>query len=107
MIHAHNGIVPFDRRFYSEFIAQLSERHYPHCPDPPWCRALYTAAAIAPCDTPSPLHTGNQLHNKNTTWRVGSPEPTRCSEQLRTGEINAAANRWLDRHCPQFSGAAP
>jgi hypothetical protein len=79
----------------------------PTSPMAPGGAPLYTADRIAPCDSPLPAPPTRQLHNKNATWRVGYHETTRCSDQLRAYEITAAANRWLDRHCPQLSGAAP
>jgi hypothetical protein len=54
MTHAHNGLVPYDRRFIATFVDELSHRDWPHYPDGPWWRALFAPDRIAPCDSPLP-----------------------------------------------------
>jgi hypothetical protein len=82
MIHAHNGIVPFDRRFYSEFIAQLSERHYPHYPDPPWCRALYTPL----------LRSSLVIRHHHSTPAINSTTKTLLGASARRNPPDAPSN---------------
>ena len=105
MIHTHHGVVPFDRRFYSEFVSQLSERGYPHFPDGPWWRALYTAAAIAPCNEPLPPHIGRQVFPANT-YDCGHHDTPRNADMVNGRLLSRACNQWLDKWAPELSSAA-
>jgi hypothetical protein len=95
MIHTHNSLTPYDRRFYRTFIDELAQRNSPHFPDKLWWRALNTADAIAPCTEPLPVLSGCQLINRESAWRVGRAE---LADSLNTREISLASSRWLDRY---------
>jgi hypothetical protein len=106
MIHTQNGLVPFDRRFYSEFVSQLAERGMPHFPDVPWWRALNCAAALAPCETPLPPLAGQQVFHRANAHDCGHHDPPMRADMVNTRILSTACNKWLDQWAPELSSAA-